>query len=106
MTKYIISAILISAVCTALLRALPFIAFKGNRKMPEWLENLGQILPSTIMAVLIIYCVKDIGDDLGRIGISKILAVIFVAITYKWKHSTLMSIGAGTIFYMLLLYIL
>ena len=48
--------------------------------MPVWLDKLGQILPSAIMAVLIIYCLKDVGDDFGRIGISKILAVIVVAI--------------------------
>ena len=74
--------------------------------MPVWLDKLGQILPSTIMAVLIIYCLKDVGDDFGRIGISKILAVIVVAITYKWKHNTFISIGAGTAFYMLMLYLL
>lgn len=106
MTKYIITAIIVSVCCTAFMRSLPFIAFKGERKMPVWLDKLGQILPSTIMAVLIIYCLKDVGDDFGRIGISKILAVIVVAITYKWKHNTFISIGAGTAFYMLMLYLL
>lgn len=106
MTKYIIMAIIVSGCCTAFLRSLPFIVFKGERKMPVWLDKLGQILPSAIMAVLIIYCLKDVGDDFGRIGISKILAVIVVAITYKWKHNTFISIGAGTAFYMLMLYLL
>ena len=106
MTKYIITAIIVSGCCTAFLRSLPFIAVKGERKMPVWLDKLGQILPSAIMAVLIIYCLKDVGDDFGRIGISKILAVIVVAITYKWKHNTFISIGAGTAFCMLMLYFL
>ena len=89
-----------------LLQAYIFAIANGERKMPVWLDKLGQILPSTIMAVLIIYCLKDVGDDFRRIGISKILAVIVVAITYKWKHNTFISIGAGTAFYMLMLYLL
>ena len=40
MTKYIITAIIVSGCCTAFLRSLPFIAFKGERKMPVWLDKL------------------------------------------------------------------
>lgn len=99
----IIFAILLSAGITFLLRALPFLLFRGNRKMPTALVKLGKILPSAIMAVLIVYCLKDVGNSWIDIGIPKLIAVIIVAVSYKWKHNTLLSIAAGTGCYMVLL---
>lgn len=74
--KGIVITILISAAITFLIRALPFIFFNGSRQMPEKVRKLGEVLPSAIMAV---------------------------AITYKWKHNTLISILIGTLCYMLLI---
>lgn len=104
-TGRILIVILISAILTFFLRALPFLFFRGEKRMPEKLAYLGSILPSAIMAVLIVYCLKDIGGDWLGIGIPKMLAVGFVALTYKWKHNTLLSILGGTVGYMILLHI-
>ena len=89
----------VSALITFGLRALPFLTFSGSRKMPASLERLGRALPSAIMAVLIIYCMKDIPTG----GISAAVPKLLVFITYKWKHQTLVSILLGTISYMMLL---
>ena len=51
---YILVCILISALCTLFLRALPFGILGGNRKIPERIKYLGRILPSAIMVVLIV----------------------------------------------------
>lgn len=102
-TGEILLAILVSAICTFSLRALPFLAFRGERRMPVWLDRLGQVLPSAIMAVLIVYCLKDVGSSLLQVAIPKFAAVAAVAVTYKWKHNTLLSIAGGTILYMVLL---
>lgn len=64
--------------------------------MPDWLDRLGKTLPSAIMAVLIVYCLKDVGSDVVHIGLPKIAAVVIVALSYKWKHNTLVSIAVGT----------
>lgn len=98
-----LSIILISAVITFTLRALPFIVFNDKRKMPERMIYLGKILPLSIMAVLVIYCLKDVGDDFMGNGIFKVISVLVVAVTYKMKHSTLISILCGTICYMCLI---
>ena len=37
--------------------------FSRKRKMPVWLEQLGKALPPLIMAVLIVYCLRDITTD-------------------------------------------
>jgi branched-subunit amino acid transport protein AzlD len=73
--------------------------------MPEKLVYLGNILPSAIMAVLIVYCLKDIGDNWIGVGIPRLIAVGIVALSYKWKHHTLLSILGGTVCYMILLHI-
>lgn len=99
----ILWAVLISALCTFLLRAIPFLAFRGNRNMPEWLERLSRLLPPAIMAVLIVYCLKDIAGGSLMAGLAQILAVAVVAASYKWKHNTLCSIALGTLCYMVLL---
>lgn len=38
--------VLLAAAITFFLRALPFLIFHGEKRMPGWLERLGQALPS------------------------------------------------------------
>ena len=102
-TLYILSAIVVSALITFGLRALPFVLFRGGRSMPEWMQRLGQVLPSAIMAVLIIYCLKGAKSNPAGVGIPGIIAVGVVAASYKWKHNTFISIIAGTAVYMVML---
>ena len=59
MTEHTLLAILVSVACTLSLRTLPFLIFTKNRPMPDWLKRLGQRLPMAIMAVLVVYCLKD-----------------------------------------------
>ena len=99
----IILAILVSAVITFSLRALPFVAFRDGRKMPEELVYLGKILPSAIMAVLIVYCLKSAVTDWRGTGVPELIAAVVTVISYKWKHNTLFSIVSGTVCNMLLL---
>ena len=72
-TVYFLVAIAVSAVITFGLRALPFVLFRGGRSMPDWMKRLGQILPSAIMAVLIVYCLKGAKSDLIGTGIPGII---------------------------------
>lgn len=102
-TKMVVCAVAVSAACTFLLRALPFFAFSGSRKMPEWMEKLGHALPAAIMAVLIIYCLRDAGTDFVSKGIPELSAAALTAAFHKWKHNTLLSVLAGTCAYMLLI---
>ena len=41
-TERILITITVSALCTFFLRALPFLAFSGAQKMPDWLDRLGK----------------------------------------------------------------
>ena len=99
----VIVTIAVAAVITFGMRALPFVVFRGGRKMPERLLYLGKILPSAIMAVLVVYCLKDVALSWGQESIAQIVAALVVVATYKWKHNTLLSIVLGTLCNMLLL---
>lgn len=103
-TKMVLIAILVSAVITFSLRALPFLVFQEGKELPEQIKRLGMVLPSAIMAVLIVYCLKDVGDDFMADGLWKLVAAAITAVSYKWKHNTLISILLGTVSYMVLLH--
>ncbi|MDO4467151.1 MAG: AzlD domain-containing protein [Bacillota bacterium] len=94
--------IFVSASITFLLRALPFVVFRNGKTMPQKLIYLGKILPSAIMAVLIVYCLKNVFTNFSDFGLSQIVASLVVVGTYKWKHNTLLSILLGTICNMIL----
>ena len=92
MTMRTFYVILVSAVCTLTLRALPFVLFRKDKAMPAWLSRLGEALPSAIMAVLVVYCLKDIPAQPIKAGAPQLLGVAIVALTYRWKRNTLLSI--------------
>ena len=98
--------IAVSFACTFFLRALPFLAFSGERKMPDWMDRLSHALPPAIMAVLVVYCLKDVPDEWYPGGLCKLLAVAITALVHKWKHNTFLSIILGTAAYMILIRVL
>ena len=94
--------ITVIALVTAALRFLPFWIFRENRKTPPLVSYLGQALPFAIMGMLVVYCLKDISFTGAPFGIPEILGCAVVAVLHIWKRNTLLSIGAGTVCYMLL----
>ena len=98
--QYILLAVIISALCTFALRLLPFLAVGHKGKKTDKISFLGKILPPAIMAVLIVYCLKDVPNDVYAAGIPKIVGVLATAISYLWKHNTFVSIILGTVIYM------
>lgn len=98
------SALLIAvmALVTAVLRFFPFLIFGETRKTPPLVAYLGQVLPFAIMGMLVVYCLKDISFSAAPFGIPELVGCAVVALLHIWKRSTLLSIGAGTLCYMLL----
>ena len=93
--------IVVAAALTFLLRALPFLVFGKKRHMPEELVYLGKVLPSAIMAILIVYCMRNISIRSAD-SRAMILAALVTAVTYIGKRNTFLSIIGGTACYMLL----
>jgi branched-subunit amino acid transport protein AzlD len=92
--------ILVIAVVTAALRFAPFFIFSSERPVPEFVSYLGRVLPYSIMAMLVVYCLKGISFAKAPFGLPELISVILVAVLHIWKRNTLLSIICGTICYM------
>ncbi|MBQ8975128.1 MAG: AzlD domain-containing protein [Oscillospiraceae bacterium] len=96
---YITLAILISAAMTFILRLIPFAIF-SRKPMPRLMQRLAKLLPSAIIAVLVIYCIKDAVFSSAAELIITLASVGVVVGLHLWKKQTLLSIAGGTIVYM------
>lgn len=94
--------IAVTALVTTALRFLPFLIFGENRQTPPLISFLGQVLPYAIMGMLVVYCLKDVTLAVSPFGIPEAIGCVIVALLHIWKRNTLLSIGTGTVVYMLL----
>lgn len=96
------SLIVVVALVTMALRFFPFFVF-SNRETPDFIHYLGKYLPYAIMAMLVVYCLKDITFGKAPFGIPELVCVVIVALLHIWKRNTLFSIVTGTLCYMVLI---
>ncbi len=102
-TFYSVLIIGIIALVTAILRFLPFLVFHGRRPIPKAIRHLGAVLPYSVIAMLVIYCLKDISFVNYSGWLPSVISVSAVVILHIWKRNTLLSIIGGTVCYMLLI---
>ena len=91
------------AAGTAATRFLPFLLFPAGRKKPHWLLRLSDVLPSACIAMLVIYCLKDVHFFGPQGFLPELISLAVVTLLHLWKRQPLLSIGGGTICYMILL---
>ena len=101
-SNYVLITILICALCTQITRWLPFLLFGGKKEVPGLVRYLGTSLPAAIMAVLVVYCLKDVSLFTGSHGLPEMISIAAVAGLHLWKRQMLLSIAGGTVCYMLL----
>ena len=94
--------IAVAVLVTMATRFLPFLIFGEKRKTPPIVEYLGTVLPCAIMGMLVVYCLKDISFVKNPFGLPELIACAVVAALHVWKRNSLLSIGGGTVCYMLL----
>ncbi|MGI6508377.1 MAG: branched-chain amino acid transporter permease [Saccharofermentanales bacterium] len=95
--------IAVIAAGTAATRFLPFILFPAGRKKPRWLLRLSNVLPSAAIAMLVVYCLKDVYFTKPQGFLPELISLAVVVLLHLWKRQSLLSIGGGTICYMILL---
>lgn len=98
--RYAVFAVVV--LVTMLTRFLPFLIFGENRKTPAVVTYLGKVLPYAVMAMLCVYCLKGLSFSAPGEYLPELLCTALVAGLHVWKRNTLLSIGAGTVAYMLL----
>lgn len=97
-----IITIIMVIIATVITRFLPFIIFPDNKTPPRYIQYLGKVLPSAIMGLLIVYCLKDINILSGSHGLPEFISILCITVFYMWKKNTVLSILLGTIIYMVL----
>lgn len=99
----VIGAMVLGTVIT---RFLPFILFPAGKKTPEYIEYLGKALPYATIGLLVVYCLKGVTPLSYPYGLPELLAVLAVVVLHAWKGNSLLSIGAGTGIYMVLIQVI
>lgn len=97
--------ILAVALGTMVTRFTPFLLFPEKKKPPQIIGYLGRMLPPAMMGLLVVYCLKSVSLVTPPHGIPELIAISAIVLLHKWKHNVLLSIGAGTLLYMLLVQI-
>lgn len=72
-----------------------------GKEPPAVITYLGKVLPCAVIGLLVVFCLKDVPES-TYYGLPELIAILFIVALHKWKKSTLLSIGGGTVFYMVL----
>ena len=91
----------VMALVTMILRFLPFLVFR--KQTPPYITYLGQVLPSAIIGMLVIYCLRDVDLITAPFGLPELLAAGCAVGVQAWKRNSILSILAGTVLYMALI---
>lgn len=98
-----------AVVATMITHFLPFIVFRSSRHTPRIVTFLGKMLPSSVFALLVIYCLR--GTDFTRLltavfwqsdAFAQLASVFATVLIHVWKRNMTWSIVVGTTCYMIL----
>ena len=101
----IVITIALMALGTMLTRFLPFILFPANKPTPKYITYLGQILPYSVIALMVVYTLKDVSITTSPWGLPEFIALAYIAVIQIIKKNNLLSMISGTILYMFLVQI-
>ena len=95
--------ILLVAITTFATRVTPFLVFPKGKEIPKTIQYLGKVLTPAIIGMLVVYCLKNTKILGVPYGIPELISVVTVAVLHIWKRNNLLSIGVGTVLYMVLI---
>lgn len=92
-------AIAVVTLGTMITRFLPFIVFREQNALMNYLSKL---LPAAAMAMLVVYSFKDVNIFTGSHGLPEFIAGILTILLQIFVKNVLVSMAAGTVCYMYL----
>lgn len=95
--------ILAVAATTFATRVVPFLIFPKGKEIPPMIQYLGKVLTPAVIGMLVVYCLKSTSVVMAPHGIPEVIAVAVTAGLHVWKRNNLLSIGGGTVLYMVLI---
>lgn len=87
---------------TMLTRFVPFVAFRPGKPTPKYIIYLGKVLPASVFALLVVYCLRTV-HSLAWGDVAQVIAVAFTILVHVWRRNLMWSIVAGTVCYMALI---
>lgn len=97
-----IVTIAVVVAATMLTRFLPFVIIGAKHETPKYIQYLGKVLPCSIFALLIVYCLKYISIFSGTHALPEFLGIMSTVMMHLLKRQMLLSMATGTIIYMFL----
>ena len=97
----IIIAVLMLGTCIT--RFLPFLLFPNATSAPRYIVYLGKALPAAAISLLVVYCLRYVNVMVFPHGLPEVISIAVVIALHIWRKNTLLSIGVGTVLYMLLI---
>lgn len=83
-------------------RAISFLLFPNPEKTPDFIKYLGKVLPYAVMGFLVIFSYKGLSIRNLRGTLYQLIGTAVVVGLQVYKRNMLLSIGVGTVVYMLL----
>ena len=102
-TLELILIIAVCALCTMLTRAIPFLIFRDEQKVPKIVLYLGKVLPPAVIATLVIFALRNTNILSGSHGIPELIGVLTAGVLHWIWRNSFVSIGVATVLYMVLL---
>jgi branched-subunit amino acid transport protein AzlD len=99
-------AVAVACLITYFTRAFPFLLYSGKRHPSSMVLYLGRVLPPAIMAVLVVYCLKDVRWIAPPFGLPETLCCALVLGVQQWRRNAMLSIALGTVAYMVWIQVL
>jgi branched-subunit amino acid transport protein AzlD len=101
----VLTAVIVSALVILATRAFPFILF-SRRDPPRIICFIEKYIPPMVMAILVVYCLRDVKFTPLSGGMPSFAALSVTIILHLWKRNSMISILGGTVLYMLLVRVL
>ena len=92
----------IITIGTMLVRFLPFLLFPENKETPGYVRYLGKVLPYTIIGMLVVYCLRSTIVLRWPYALPEAISIGAIILLQLWRKNMLLSIGGGTLIYMVL----
>lgn len=94
-TAYLAAAVVVSALVTWGLRALPFL-FLHRLRHSAVLQEVGAALPAGVMTVLVLHTLHDVPPLDPARSIPVAVGLAATAGLHLWRGNAMLSIGVGT----------
>lgn len=92
----------VTGLTVFLTRLIPFLFFPPGKEIPPTVQYLGRVLPPAVIGMLVVYCLRSASLVKFPFGVPELVSVFVVAVLHVWKRNNLLSIGVGTVLYMVL----